>query len=102
MDAPIALCATTAMEGMKGTMTIAGSTMSGVLQDARIMTMAKNNVDKVFIGKLRTNTKPIMFSLGGEEDAYVIPTPDAQLMYELSCVIRSFYFRRNRKLMQKR
>lgn len=52
----------------------------------------------VFIGKLRTNTNPIMFSLGGEEDAYVIPTPDAQLMYELSCVILSFYFRRDRKL----
>ena len=43
MDAPIALCATTAMEGMKGTITIAGSTMSGVLQDARIMMEKKNS-----------------------------------------------------------
>ena len=43
MGAPIALCATTAMEGMKGTMTIAGSTMSGVLQDARIMMEKKNS-----------------------------------------------------------
>lgn len=60
-----------------------------------------SSIDMMFIGKLRTNTKPIMFSLGEEEDAYVIPTPDAQLMYELSCVIRSFYFRRNRKLNSK-
>ena len=43
MDAPIALCATTAMVGMKGTITIAGSTMSGVLQDARIMMERKNS-----------------------------------------------------------
>lgn len=64
-DASIALCVTTAMVGMKDTITIAGSTMSGVLQDARIMTMAKNNVDMVFIGKLRTNTNPIEISLGG-------------------------------------
>lgn len=42
MDAPIALCVTTATEGMKGTMTIATSTTSGVLQDARIM-MEKNS-----------------------------------------------------------
>ena len=43
MGAPIALCATTAMEGMKGTMTIAGSTISGVLPDARIMMEKKNS-----------------------------------------------------------
>lgn len=43
MDAPIALCVTTAMEGMKGTITIAGSTMSGVLQNARIMMEKKNS-----------------------------------------------------------
>ncbi len=43
MDAPIALCATTAMASMKGTITIAGSTMSGVLQDARIMMEKKNS-----------------------------------------------------------
>ena len=43
MGAPIALCATTAMEGMKGTITIAGSIMSGVLQDARIMMERKKN-----------------------------------------------------------
>ena len=43
MGAPIALCVTTAMEGMKGTITIAGSTMSGVLQDARIMMERKNS-----------------------------------------------------------
>ena len=100
MGAPIALCATTAMVGMKGTITIAGSTMSGVLQDARIMTMAKNNVDMVFIGKLRTNTNPIEISLGGA-DSYVIPFPDKQLMYELSCVFRSYHFRRNKQLNSK-
>ena len=43
MGAPIALCVTTAMVGMKGTITIAGSTMSGVLQDARIMMERKNS-----------------------------------------------------------
>ena len=85
------------MVGMKGTITIAGSTMSGVLQDARIMTMAKNNVDMVFIGKLRTNTNPIEISLGGA-DSYVIPFPDKQLMYELSCVVHAYQFRRNKQL----
>lgn len=88
------------MVSMKGTITIAGSTMSGVLQDARIMTMAKNNVDMVFIGKLRTNTNPIEISLGGA-DSYVIPFPDKQLMYELSCVFRSYHFRRNKQLNSK-
>lgn len=43
MDAPIALCATMAMVSTKGTITIAGSTMSGVLQDARIMMEKKNS-----------------------------------------------------------
>ena len=43
MGAPIALCVTTAMVGMNATITIAGSTMSGVLQDARIMMERKNS-----------------------------------------------------------
>ena len=43
MDAPIAHSVITATVGMKGTMTIAGSTMSGVLQDARTMMEKKNS-----------------------------------------------------------
>ena len=42
-DVPIALCVTTVTTSMKGTITIAGSTMSGVLQDARIMMEKKNS-----------------------------------------------------------
>ena len=45
-DVPIALCATTAMASMKGTMTIATSTTSGVLQDAMIMMEKKNSLPR--------------------------------------------------------
>ena len=63
--------------------------------------MKTDDIDRIFIGKLRTNTKPIEFALGGDDDAYIIPNPDRQLMFELSLAIRSYQFRKNKQLKLK-
>ena len=59
--------------------------------------MKNDNIDRMLIGALRTNSGPIRIELsGGTLDGVTIQNPDKQLGFELSLAIQNYY-RRKRK-----
>lgn len=57
-----------------------------------------SDIDRMFIGELRSHTGPITISLmDSEGGARVIPNPDKQLGFELSLAIQNYYRRRNKR-----
>lgn len=58
------------------------------------------NIDRMFIGAVRSNTGIIRFMIGEGENtrSYSIPYPDKQLGFELSNAIQSYMIRRDKQL----
>ena len=66
----------------------------------------KFDIDRIFIGELRSHTGPVKITLGrtsvlelmDEGGARIIPHPDKQFMFELSLAYQSFLMRKEKQL----
>ena len=57
--------------------------------------MKKSDIDRMFIGELRTHTGPITICLSKDMGgARIIPHPDKQFMFELSVAYQSLLRRK--------
>lgn len=57
--------------------------------------MKNKDIDRIFIGALRTHKGPIHIELISQIDTtdYTIPTPDKQLLFEISLAVQNYYRR---------
>ena len=69
----------------------------------------KSDMDRMFIGELRSHTGPVKIIFGrtsvlellDEGVARIIPHPDRQFMFELSLAYQSFMKRKEKQLTNK-